>query len=948
MKHGEVYYKFIFPNYNKLSGYNKPEKYGTDENPKKLESDGDDQTGEVLTLCRKCPERVITYDQLTAANPVSIYTNGTNGWTSTKKAAIKNFVDYWKNLPKYFNLRNYWDHDPPQAGGMSLIVSHSPEVGLTSTGWTKFNSSDIQGYAGESKIVYCSLMVSSGDFFYSFCLPDEIIAKSELKNEIVTNKFHLNWYFLNNAAKNVWRTIPRAVHFNNSDKFFYDNDHNKTYIKDDNYPGYPYADLYHFNEPSLVNPGTGYERRVFSQAYFHDFFQCAPQIKNGKVIQAPGDFQEDLKHDFLDLEATRRILYYDDTNNSNTQLKYTKNNITHYITIQPTSDIPILLDDYEFNINLPSDYFQGLAWWRDDKDQTPETPENVNTIMNKPITINTYNNTTNSWEAKTVYTGKRFSDDNCKCLRDMTKQIVTYLREKLPKIGKNTRISYEPPAVYDIDRGGCPPLQIPYNLLRYCLNDRPPFTDCETVLVMWVATPYRDSNNNLVTPDTISNGDVASLHKLNWQQYAIPISMRCCYKNVDSSITENKKHCNKRFLVSYPCYLNKPGVLYNYKYSGTISDCNDYQAHFQFNETYKKNVFREALYTKDLVDYSQDYVITFHINKSTFNNIFNIQKFMFNKLGDNSCKALYIRKKYIPDMKCSYNNETGRWVWGIGDFGALSNRYTASQAYYLYVPERLYSINHNNNDYIRNKNQTEGPFIPTKAEDPNDNYALYFRKENFIKWDFAYENNGLGPARIKNSANENRDPVEQCAVHDDYFIALFNADSTQQNITQVKGELYIDNADLLNSYLKQIIPPRYTGDLNKSNAFDNWDDLYITSIGISPYNIYDDSCFKHNTAVRNYDDLHIYPLGLLNNYIKIKIDGTNTYKTYGTNYNKVIVGFKKMYDYQYNDMYHFRYNATTHTYDPVQVIFNFNTCEYPTNNIGINPPIVTAYVMNYP
>ena len=113
----EIYYKFIFPDYDSLSG--------SDSDPIPT-SDGVDQVGEVRALCRACPSRVITYDQLTAENPIDIYRDGINSWTSTKKNSIKKYIDEYLKIPKYFNLRNYWDANACQEGGMSLMVSDSP------------------------------------------------------------------------------------------------------------------------------------------------------------------------------------------------------------------------------------------------------------------------------------------------------------------------------------------------------------------------------------------------------------------------------------------------------------------------------------------------------------------------------------------------------------------------------------------------------------------------------------------------------------------------------------------------------------------------------------------------------------------------------------------------------------------------------------------------------
>ena len=57
----EIYYKFIFPRYSKLSVNSAGDEYVPT-------SDGNSQIGEVRALCNVCPERVITYDQLDVTN----------------------------------------------------------------------------------------------------------------------------------------------------------------------------------------------------------------------------------------------------------------------------------------------------------------------------------------------------------------------------------------------------------------------------------------------------------------------------------------------------------------------------------------------------------------------------------------------------------------------------------------------------------------------------------------------------------------------------------------------------------------------------------------------------------------------------------------------------------------------------------------------------------------
>ena len=468
---------------------------------------------------------------------------------------------------------------------------------------------------------------------------------------------------------------------------------------------------------------------------------------------------------------------------------------------------------------------------------------------------------------------------------------------------------------------GTPPLQIPYDLLRYCLNDRPPFTDCETLLVMWIAKPYRDSNNNIVTPDTISDDDpqkLKKLHDLDWQQYAIPITMRCCFKDntEKDTCTSNQnngphKHVHDRFLISYPFYQS---TEYRYNRDANLQMKN-YQFHFRFNAAYNKNKTNlESLFVKDLIDYSQDYIVTFHNiaykdnSLSTTNNssFFDIQKFLFKKLG--SCKSLYVRKGYTT---INDNN------------AALSNRRYAAQVYYIYVPSTLYDININYTDYILAKG-TNTKFIPSQAKlDPNNqNSEYYFSKNQFDKWKPAFSN----------FFNLDQD---KCATDDNIFVTIFN--NTSQLINEIPGSISLDDAYNLKTWLEE-----------RTSLI--WDNLYISTFGVSPYNIYESQCYLFNP---NADPVcRIFPLGLLNNYIKItRIDNNTTItETYGTSYNKVIVGFKQMYDYDYSDMYHFKYDSINRVYKPVQSIYNFNasTAGHAVfNESSVPAPTVTAYVMDY-
>ena len=966
MKRGEVYYKLIFPNYNKLSGYDDTDRFGTDTNPIVPTSDGVDQEGEVLSLCRKCPSHVITYDQLSDSpdNPAVIY--DAENWPLSKKREIKRYVDYWKdNIPKYFNLRNYWDHDPPQTGGMSLMVSHSPEVGLTSTGWTKFNGDG-------TKVVYCSLMVSSGDFFYEFCLPNEVITKSGLANTVVIEKFHDNWYI--RTTQPGYEAPESAPYVSTEDL------DEKTY----------YWKKYSCACGIGLNPHAHAEKRVFVPHYFFEDVVVPIGKYRADIYDINGNpykSYNDIKNLLIE-EGTLNPTYEDILDRWN---KYYTDDSKRYARdgyYDVVKDMPLLPNDpvytVQSNIEYQPAYADTSAELDDHGQPTGRTKgeaaiqSSISTFTNRKNFQSDYIGQGKPWQPgqtislnygigknAAIVEASQFNEDlkHDFIALEVTRRILYYYNgtqlkyndsvrdihptRDIPRVtgtGHTATVSYDPPDEYKnaaytykkkdgstVSAYGTPPLQIPYDLLRYCLNDRPPFTDCETVLVMWVAD--RD-------PSTISDSasnKVQLLNELNWKQYAIPISIRCHYKNVDSSVTENKHHCNKRFLVAYPYYQSMPGAWFGGKYTKDNTDIVDYVFHFRFNEAYNKNLFKECLFTKDLMNYSQDYVIAYHLNSSTYTDsgtytgnsaFFDIQKYLFKKLGNESCSALYIRKRYLTNWTKNDNDE---WV---RDPAPLSGRQTISQAYYLHVPKALYSVDYTKTNYILDAADTTNntAFIPSNA--PCNSNTKYFSRENFKKWDFSVIN-GWGPVSSKSSYPN---VEEVCAVYDTWFIALFPNNSVGET---VKGNITLVNASTLKNYLNSKIP----ASSNHRPSDDNWNDLYITSFGISPYNIYEDESYLYLPS-KNDDYSHIYPLGLLNNHIQI--DSTNyggSIETYGTSHTKVVVGFKQMYDHQYSDLYHFRYDSSTNTYRPVRVIYDANTNTYPCQSITALE--CEAYVMNY-
>lgn len=863
----EIYYKFIFPDYDSLSG--------SDSDPIPT-SDGADQVGEVRALCRACPSRVITYDQLTAENTIDIYRDGINSWTSTKKNSIKKYIDEYLKIPKYFNLRNYWDANACQEGGMSLMVSDSPELGVDLQTYTKFTV--------DGKTVYCAVMVSSGDFFYNFCLPDEVIEKSGLREKIVTEKFHSNWFISTNDIT-LQRTIPRAVHFNNSDRVYYDKDPSShQYMLDSNYPGYPYTSLMAFNSPQSVNPKVNSEKRVFVQRYFSDFFQYGLQ-GGGTAVTHYADFNEDLKRDFIALEATRRILYY---NNNDTSLKNPDNN--NIVTITPTNDIPII--DRDVSPIMPTGVIGGLAWWRD----------TASDDYSAPININQYNITSNEWEEITVYTKPAYAANNCATLRNMSKLVVKQIHENINKLGKNTVTSYEPPDIYRTDRGGCQPLQIPYNLLRYAMNDRPPFTDCETVLIMWVAD--KDPMSDDVTT-------VADLHNCKFEQYAIPISVRCCSK-------DSTDHIHDRFLVDYP---RKWSISTNS--SGIVDESKSRLAYrYHTRRTGYKDTaeFPEVMYLQDLAYYSNNDHILVYQNSSYINNGFDVQGYLLKNYKD-SFEKLYALKTYyktsVTGSAAASNNQNG-------------------QLYYIRVNEndsnnqKVFDINTSG---YSSSNRRICICKPNSTDIFKPSEKIYRKNVNGDKWNPTGTIAPSGDVSILGVTRHwNFDDVNyhtqfgynDWRIDDNSFITLFNANHKVNN-NPTFSRLENCKLELVNSQLLYNI---------LGNEDDRWDDIYISSLGVTRYNpVLIDAIFHGGQGNT------IYSIGVLDNHIKLNST------TYGSSTNnKIVVGFANMLDFHIEDLYHFKY--INNEYKSVKTTFNRTT--WKENTVETTSlPICTAYVVDY-
>lgn len=854
----EVYYKFIFPKYSSLSVSPKGDSFIPD-------SDGIDQRGEVRALCNVCPENVITYDQLSSDAVVegpSKWRDST-AWSDEKKSEIKYYVDHYAyHVPKYFNLRNYWDANICQEGGMSLCVLHSPEIGCTSTRWTRFDSD----YNDNHKVVYYSLVVSSGDFYYEWNLPENVLVKSGIRDEVVSSKFHSNWYI------NQTRGFEDATGINTTEQV-----------------GYWY--YYSCSVGKQMNAVPGSEKIVFTQPYFFD----------EKVVDK-GKKWEDVK-DIDGKPYVGRVGHTGDVDTivnlhtSETDDCFTNpNNIEYKAAYGDTSPeldsdgnptgrtkgeaaiASVVASDtrclekqnlYIGNSNYwsPGDTLS-LPWNRrggSNRTKYSEIKEDLKTdFIDLEVT------------RRILHYGEY--DYSATLLADYTDSITgTKVHNQIPRIvsgsGKSTVLAYDRPQEY-IDR---PPTPIRYDLLRYSLNDRPPFSDCETVLVMWVANG---------DPDAISDDDpdkLQKLHDLEWEQYAIPISVRCCFKGSASN-----KYCTDRFLVSYPYRWNTDTSV-GEQGVGVVAPT--YRFHIRRGEAYNSyevddNIkFKEALYLRDLIDYSSDYVIVFQ-NKNYIKG-FDIQWYLFNNYP-NAFKKLYVKK--------TYNNANGN--------NALSMN-QQQQIYYIRVNE----IDSNNDavfnvktdDYsssdrkicIRDKHDATQPFVPSDVITRLDNTGEVQIVDQRRSWDFDdvtyHDTHGYNDWRIDDSC----------------FITLFDAKYTVDDDNVFKkitaAIISITDGTVLYNFLRSV-----------TTAYGTWEDIYISSLGISPTNQTNTDSLLHGGTGGMY-----FSLGLLDNHIAL--NGTQ----YGSNYHKVIVGFDNMFDFKYEDAYHFKYDGTN--YNPVKTWYSYNS-----------------------
>ena len=212
-----------------------------------------------------------------------------------------------------------------------------------------------------------------------------------------------------------------------------------------------------------------------------------------------------------------------------------------------------------------------------------------------------------------------------------------------------------------------------------------------------------------------------------------------------------------------------------------------------------------------------------------------------------------------------------------------------TQLYYLYVPKELYTIN---------------TTLSTCIADVSGNAVLepfsldYFSEANFSRYDFNGPND-WGPSN-------------------EWFITIFDKSKVGTHsspLQEVTGRLKLVNASSLKSSLPEIHYTTLPGT--------PWDDIYLNSFGISPISwVNADSILSDSISGFGVS------LDYLHNHIQI--DDTVYGTSEGLN-NKVVVGFKDVFDYTYSDCHHFRYNSETDTYDLV------NNTDH----------IYTAYVLDY-
>lgn len=557
MSKEEVYYEISFPYDNNI------------------------KTNDLQDLISNNPDKVITYNKLSER--------------------LKSYIDDYISKPKYFDIRNYEDNNVLQSGGLSLIVSHTPEVNNIAThGCTKFKSKH------DGKIVYCSIVVSSGNFYYNWNLPEDALEKSGLRDIIVGSRFHSNWYFTQDERNDYSKNVG-------------------------------------------VNLEVGNEKYVFNPQWFTE--RTEPT-----AISLPYGHRAGINY----------FVNYTDSNNNVYQQ-------TEVIYTEP--DDKGFLISYKYpNVKTP-DYTKGGKFYLDSNSNIEVFRHRyelnqVKQESDKYFTISDHK------EVSPRYAPEQYNDIHEDLKKDfidleVTRRILYNYSDIATNIsdipiilrgtGKSTVLSYEPPKEY-ITRT---PLPITYNLLRNVLNNKDPYSDCETVLVMWVA----DKDPATINKSSDVNININNLRNLHWEQYAIPVSLRCRLKN--------GTYNTERFLISYP---HEEG---NYS---------NFQFHIRRNNQYSKSQFKDILYLPGLIEYSNDYIITMQNLNCTgnkFSDVFDIQKFLLQNYIS-QFKNLYVRRSYT-----------------------VIEGNQQQQSFYLQVKRDLYKINTSSaNICFRDSISSDSVFIP--------------------------------------------------------------------------------------------------------------------------------------------------------------------------------------------------------------------------------------------
>lgn len=799
----EIYYKFILPNKQYLT-------------KKPADPYDKSQRGKVITLLNACENNVITYDELTSKNP-----------------AVKHYLDDYIAMPKYFNLRNYWDSTVSQAGGQSLMVSHTPEVNVDRLCWTKFEST----YNGNKKVIYCSIIISSGNFFYNFNLPEEVLEKSGLRDNIVRYRFHENWYFTKDERNN------------------YKDEHG-------NY---------------IARVEVGREKRVFEQHYFQPGYTYTHANKvlfydhfrdSSGNVYAPKDVQYKINHDGV--TELQDYPFYTIEIDGTFHVKTTGIQVTHkrYETSQVESG------------------YQGASnryYITDGTKQLEVFPEKY---------CMTYKDVQEDLKKDFIdleVTRRILYDYN----DNVSQQNITKIKIPVKVTGTGTS------AVIDLETSpneyiNHPPMPIKYNLLRSSLDNRDPYGDCETVLVMWVA------NKDPMGDDIVGITGEHGLRSLNWEQYAIPITVRCCIKNNDNQ--SNYTYSQNRFIVLYP-----------HKYFHISSANTSYRFHTRCGLSYDKTKQDRVLYLRDLAQYSNDYIISYQHQEfaKQLNGKVNIQKYLLTKYAEQFEDVLYVRKQ----CEAPTNN-------------------LQQQNYYIPIPSAKYAINTSVDGGIC--------FVKSKGSNIVLKPSEILLKSNFKDWS------------VNNLA---------WAINDDMFFALLKNTAMSGGtriVNEVTGNMRIVNADELRKTLQSLTSLGYDADNSWNDIYispfgilhdynwyidDSKDNRPPNGIAVvkpegTPYSWYFSDAIIYGVHGHKF-----IPLDFLDGHIQIS--GT----VYGSNKNnKIIVGFKNAFDYACKDYHHFHYNTNTDTYDLViSSTYNeaSNTITYNLATDTTMPYQYTVYVVDY-